>query len=73
MSLVDKLNEKRDTIGIIGLGQVRLTIALRYYELESKTFGFDVDQKKVDKLQTKEPYINHINPPGIINTISKGD
>jgi UDP-N-acetyl-D-glucosamine dehydrogenase len=47
-------------IGIIGLGYVGLSLA--YLSQKSfKTFGFDIDKKKIDKLNNKISYINDID------------
>ena len=64
--LIDKLDRKTATIGIVGLGYVGLPLMLRYCEVGYKVVGFDIDQVKVDALRGKS-YIEHI-PPASIET-----
>ena len=47
-------------IGIIGCGYVGLPLALRFAEVGQRVTGFDLDKKKVDKLNAGESYIQHI-------------
>lgn len=70
--LLQKLNEKKATIGIVGLGYVGLPLMLRYCEVGYKVIGFDIDQRKVDSLRNGESYIEHIPSQAIANTLAKG-
>ena len=67
--LLQKLNEKKATIGIVGLGYVGLPLMLRYCEVGYKVIGFDIDQRKVDSLRNGKSYIEHIpSREGFIQT-----
>ncbi|MEP1332285.1 MAG: nucleotide sugar dehydrogenase [Lentilitoribacter sp.] len=60
MEILNKINSKDATIGIIGLGYVGLPLIIRYATVGYNIIGFDIDQKKVDKLNNAESYIAHI-------------
>jgi len=47
-------------IGIIGCGYVGLPLALRFAEVGQRVTGFDLDKRKVEKLNAGESYIQHI-------------
>ena len=44
--LKKKINTKKSTIGVIGLGYVGLPLALLYLKKKFKVIGFDIDKKK---------------------------
>ncbi len=69
--LIQKLNDKQATIGIVGLGYVGLPLALRYAEVGYSVIGFDIDQAKVDKLKQGQSYIQHIKSEKIATYINK--
>lgn len=69
--LIQKLNDKKATIGIVGLGYVGLPLALRYAEVGYVVIGFDIDQAKVDKLKQGQSYIQHIKSEKITAYINK--
>jgi UDP-N-acetyl-D-glucosamine dehydrogenase len=48
-------------IGIIGCGYVGLPLALRFADVGHRVVGFDLDQTKVDKLNSGQSYIQHIS------------
>jgi UDP-N-acetyl-D-glucosamine dehydrogenase len=70
--LIDKLDRKTATIGIVGLGYVGLPLMLRYCEVGYKVVGFDIDQTKVDALQAGKSYIEHISSASIKKAIGRG-
>src|ERR1035437_8057131 len=70
--LIDKLDNKTATIGIVGLGYVGLPLMLRYCEVGYKVVGFDIDQTKVDALQAGKSYIEHISSASIQTAIGRG-
>lgn len=59
-NLIEKLNCRTATIGIIGLGYVGLPLMLRYSEVGYRVIGLDVDRQKVDQLNNGQSYIEHI-------------
>ena len=70
--LIHKLRDKSATIGIFGLGYVGLPLVLRYSEIGFKVVGFDVDTKKVEKLESGHSYIEHISSSNILEALAQG-
>lgn len=59
-NLVHRLNEKKAVIGVVGLGYVGLPLVLRYCQVGYKVIAFDIDQEKIDSLNSGISYIEHI-------------
>lgn len=60
MDLLEKIKRKTAHVGIIGLGYVGLPLVIRYCEEGFHVTGFDIDQKKVERLNKGQSYISHI-------------
>jgi UDP-N-acetyl-D-glucosamine dehydrogenase len=60
-----KIEKKQAQVGIIGLGYVGLPLALLYSEQKFRVTGFDIDQRKVETLNTGGSYIFRITPEEI--------
>lgn len=58
--LIENLTNREATIGIIGMGYVGQPLALRYCQLGYNVLGFDIDQEKVDLLNSGQSDIEHI-------------
>ena len=58
--IIKKITEKKSTIGIIGLGYVGLPLARAFVKKGFAVLGFDIDQDKVQSLNTGNSYIKHI-------------
>ncbi len=58
--LIEKFKRKSATIGILGLGYVGLPLMIRFSNVGFKVIGIDIDQGKVDALNSGESYIKHI-------------
>ena len=71
-NLLNKLADKKATIGIVGLGYVGLPLLLRYCEVGYKVIGFDIDQSKVDALALGQSYIEHISGSAIADAVKSG-
>lgn len=71
-ALVNALQQKTATIGIVGLGYVGLPLVLRFSEAGYKVIGFDIDDAKVDALLGKRSYIRHIEADTIGQAIDAG-
>jgi len=48
-------------VGIIGLGYVGLPLAIEFCKAGYKVIGFDIDQEKVNKLNSGQSYISYIS------------
>src|SRR6516225_6942693 len=59
-SLRDRIDDRKVRVGIIGLGYVGLPLARAFASAGIKVLGFDVDAKKVVKLNAGESYIRQI-------------
>ena len=60
--LKEKIQARTAKVGIIGLGYVGLPLTLLYSEQKFPVTGFDIDQRKVDTLNTGGSYIYRILP-----------
>lgn len=60
MELLEKIKNKKATIGVVGLGYVGLPLLMEFVEQGFKTIGFDIDPMKVEKLNAGQSYIKHI-------------
>lgn len=58
--LINKLNSRDATIGIVGLGYVGLPLMLRFCEVGFRVIGFDTDKIKIDLLLRGQSYIQQI-------------
>jgi UDP-N-acetyl-D-glucosamine dehydrogenase len=56
----NKISSRQARVGIIGLGYVGLPLALLYAGQKFPVTGFDIDQKKVDALNSGKSYIYRI-------------
>ena len=71
-ALLEKLNDRTARIGIVGLGYVGLPLMLRFAEVGYKVVGFDIDEKKVQRLNKGESYIERITAETIQGAVKKG-
>ncbi len=71
-TLINQLNNKSAKIAIVGLGYVGLPLMLRYNSIGFKVIGFDIDQFKVDSLNSGKSYIEHIASEGIEEAVKTG-
>lgn len=70
--LIKKLKHKSALIGILGLGYVGQPLLLRYSELGYKVIGFDVDEGKVQNLNSGHSKIAHIDDARIQGAVNAG-
>jgi UDP-N-acetyl-D-glucosamine dehydrogenase len=70
--LLDRLNDRSASIGIVGLGYVGLPLVLRYAEVGYKVVGFDIDQSKIDCIAQGKSYIEHIPGGAISQAVERG-
>jgi len=61
MELLKKIENKQAKIGVVGLGYVGLPLLMEFVEEGFVTIGFDIDDKKVDSLNSGTSYIKHIS------------
>ena len=58
--LLDRLNSRQATVGIVGLGYVGLPLAVEFAEVGFRVIGVDLSPAKVDSLNRGESYIPDI-------------
>lgn len=63
--LLENLKSHKSIIGIVGLGYVGLPLLLRFAEVGFQVLGFDIDEKKIEKLNSGRSYIAHISGESI--------
>src|SRR5246500_3094285 len=64
-ALKSKIDSHQAQVAVIGMGYVGLPLALLYTEQKFQVTGFDIDQRKVDTLNTGGSYIFRITPTEI--------
>ncbi|HIJ83476.1 MAG: UDP-glucose/GDP-mannose dehydrogenase [Magnetococcales bacterium] len=69
---LEKIRQRQSVIGVLGLGYVGLPLALRFLEEGFTVAGFDIDAKKIDKLERGESYIEHLPAQPFYEAIQKG-
>src|SRR3954470_3404918 len=67
-----KIEARTARIGIIGLGYVGLPLTLLFSEEKFVVTGFDIDQKKVQTLNSDGSYIHRIPPTDIATARNRG-
>jgi UDP-N-acetyl-D-glucosamine dehydrogenase len=70
--LLNSIQNRTATVGVIGLGYVGLPLVLLFSESGFRIIGFDVDDKKIDALHRGESYIRHIGPERVAAAFSAG-
>ena len=70
--LIDAIENRSATIGVIGLGYVGLPLVLLFAESGFSVIGFDVDEKKTEALARGESYIRHIGPQRVAAAFTNG-
>ncbi len=58
---LERIRSKAVTVGIIGLGYVGYPLALLFGESNLKVIGFDIDESKVNAINSGFNYIKHID------------
>ncbi|MFA5012817.1 MAG: nucleotide sugar dehydrogenase [Ignavibacteria bacterium] len=72
MNLKQKIESSKFVVGIIGLGYVGLPLALEFAVKGIKVIGFDLDTKKVIKInKDRKSYIKHIPTQRIKEAVEK--
>lgn len=71
-SLLRKISAKSARVGIVGLGYVGLPLALRFTEAGFPVTGFDIDESKVQILNSGESYIAQIGGERISGALARG-
>ena len=70
--LIEKINKREAVVAVCGLGYVGLPLVMAFNKQGFKVIGFDIDQKKVEKLHKGESYIKHIDFKVIKQNVDAG-
>ena len=60
MSLREKIEDRSAVVGVMALGYVGLPLIRTFFDAGFRVIGFDVDPKKIEKLQRGENYLKHL-------------
>ena len=71
-NLKSKIQNIDACIAIIGLGYVGLPLSISFSKRGFKTIGFDIDEVKVQKLNSSTSYIQHISKDDISAMVNHG-
>ncbi|OMP66720.1 nucleotide sugar dehydrogenase [Domibacillus epiphyticus] len=70
--LIQKLEKKTATIGVVGLGYVGLPLAVEKAKAGYNVIGFDVQEEKVNKVNNGENYIGDVIPADLEELVQSG-
>ena len=70
--LLEKIEQKNYTIGIVGLGYVGLPLMWTFHEAGMPVIGYDTDNNKIDCIEEGRPYIKHLGE-GMMQKLSGSD
>jgi len=70
--LIEKIERRTATIGIVGLGYVGLPLAVEFAEAGFRVIGLDVQQSKVDQLNAGKSYIADISTERLAPLVKSG-
>lgn len=69
---LSKIENRGAVIGVIGLGYVGLPLCREFVRGGAKVLGFDIDPKKVECIDVKKTYIEHIPDETIAEMVDSG-
>jgi UDP-N-acetyl-D-glucosamine dehydrogenase len=72
VTLKDRIQKKSARIGVIGLGYVGLPLAVEYAAKGFQTVGIDVDQRKVDSVNSGKNYIDDVDSELLAKLVKRG-
>lgn len=70
--LIDKIDNRAETVGIIGLGYVGLPLAADFAEAGIRVIGFDKSEDKILKISRGENYIADIDSEVLKTVVKNG-
>lgn len=70
--ILAKIASNTETVGIIGLGYVGLSLAVNFAEAGVNVIGFDKSEAKVNKINSGENYIKDIRDAVLREVVDKG-
>lgn len=70
--IIAKIDSREAVVGIIGLGYVGLPLAAESAKSGYKTYGFDINEKRVESLKKGEVFITYLNQKEIAGFVEEG-
>src|SRR6185369_11959607 len=70
--ILNKLNERRAVVGVIGLGYVGLPLAVEFATAGLSVIGFDLDQSRVDAINAGRSYIPDVPTENVGSLVKSG-
>ena len=71
-TLLNKINTKQITVGVVGLGYVGLPLAVEKAKAGYKTIGFDIQAHKVEKVNQGINYIGDVVDSELKDLVANG-
>jgi UDP-N-acetyl-D-glucosamine dehydrogenase len=71
-ALLSKINNKSAAIGVVGLGYVGLPLAVEKAKAGYRVIGFDVQEQKVNMVNSGENYIGDVVPGDLKSIVEAG-
>ncbi len=72
MNLIDRIESKDATVGVIGMGYVGLPLVREFCRAGFRVTGFDIDGAKITKLNAGQSYIKHIPSDMVARLVRSG-
>ena len=71
-ALIQKLQNRKARLGVLGLGYVGLPLAVAYAKAGFEVVGFDLSTEKVDQINRRRSYIIDISDAELTETVKPG-
>ncbi|HMB70802.1 MAG TPA: nucleotide sugar dehydrogenase [bacterium] len=72
MTLLEKLEDRSATLGIVGLGYVGLSLAMEFLKAGYRVIGIDVDESKVERLNRGVSYVMDVPSDDVRKFVEMG-
>jgi UDP-N-acetyl-D-glucosamine dehydrogenase len=72
MTLLEKLEDRSATVGVIGLGYVGLALAMEFARAGYKVVGIDIDAEKIRKLREGRSYVMDVPSTVVEEALADG-
>ena len=59
-SLMDRIDRRQAVVSVLGLGYVGIPLVHVFIKAGFRVIGYDIDQRKIDRLNAGQSYIGHI-------------
>lgn len=66
------MKELRNKIGVVGLGYVGLPLALAFTRAGYEVIGVDIDEERINALQSGESYLTDVTDDAVANAVVEG-